>query len=125
MNSLEVHFGEGSMAGLGGLGAHTLHAGDGSEIRIGVLEGGTVNGLPSVAIGFVLPGKIVAICETTARLFVGAARAIAARYPEIDERAHSIDALLAEFKKTREYEYTASPADYILNDFAEFLKVRM
>lgn len=66
-----------------------LHAGnDGAPIRIALLEGGMTSGKPSVIFGFDLrqfdgqSGDVLAV-ETSAALFVAAARAIVARHPEL------------------------------------------
>ena len=59
-----------------------IHLRDGS-IEVAVLEGGLASGRPSVAIRFDLPDGKTVITETTARLFVGAGRMIAARYPDL------------------------------------------
>lgn len=52
--------------------------------RVVALAGGMGSGLPSVAIVIRLPDGSYALGETSARLLVNAARAIVARFPEID-----------------------------------------
>jgi hypothetical protein len=52
----------------------------GSELRIGVLEGGTIEGNPTVSIFFPLPEGGYAFAETSLRLFLAAAKVFAARY---------------------------------------------
>jgi hypothetical protein len=56
-------------------------ANDAPPIQIAVLEGGLVSGRPSIALRIDLPNGKHVVAETTARLFVTAARAIEARYP--------------------------------------------
>jgi hypothetical protein len=76
--------GDGSMADLL---PELAHIGMGALFRVAALPGGTSSGLPSVALAIRLPDGRVVLAETTARLFVLAARAIAARYPELDADA--------------------------------------
>jgi hypothetical protein len=56
------------------------------ELRIGVLEGGTIEGNPTVSICFPLPQGGYAFAETSLRLFLAAARVFAARYGWQDDR---------------------------------------
>lgn len=56
----------------------------GKMLKVIALPGGMQSGLPSVSVLMELPDGRLAIGETSARMFVLAARAIAARYPEID-----------------------------------------
>lgn len=58
-------------------------ANDAPPIQIGVLDRGMSSGRPSVAIRIDLPDGRYVIAETSARLFVGAARAIHARHPNL------------------------------------------
>lgn len=58
-------------------------ANDAPAIQVCTLEGGLASGRPSVAIRIDLPDGRTVIAETTARLFVSAGRAIAARYPDL------------------------------------------
>jgi hypothetical protein len=63
-----------------------IHLGEGSKpIQVAVLDGGLKSGRPSVAIRTDLPDGTVVIAETTARLFVTAARAVLAKYPDLFE----------------------------------------
>lgn len=66
-------------------------ANDAPPIQVAVLDGGAVSGRPTVAIRVDMPNGQVLIAETTARLFVMAGRAIAARYPRLfeDEADHA------------------------------------
>lgn len=61
-------------------------------IQVAALPGGMASGRPSVALRLDLPDGRVVIAETTARLFVSAGRAIAARYPDLfdDSRKGSL-----------------------------------
>jgi hypothetical protein len=54
-------------------------------IQVGVLDAGMKSGRPSVAFRFDLPDGQTVIAETSARLFVTAARAIEAKYPDLFE----------------------------------------
>lgn len=54
-----------------------------SPLRVAVLDKGMASGQPSVGIRFDLPDGKVVIAQTSARLFVAAGRAIAARYPDL------------------------------------------
>lgn len=47
------------------------------------LDGGMESGLPSVMLAFQLPDGTMAVCQTSARAFVAAARGITARWPEV------------------------------------------
>ena len=61
-----------------------IHLGAGApEIQVVALEGGMESGRPSIALRLDLPDGKSVIAETSARLFVSAARAIAARYPDL------------------------------------------
>lgn len=65
-------------------GKPVVHLGnDAKPIQIAVLDGGMTSGRPSVALRFELPDGTTVIAETTARLFVTAARAIHAKYPDL------------------------------------------
>lgn len=55
-----------------------VHVTDGMEVA--ALPGGMESGRPSVALRIPLPDGQVVIAETSMRLFLGAARAFAARY---------------------------------------------
>lgn len=58
----------------------------GEDMTIAVLDKGTVNGHPSIMLkvsGGQIPPHLPAICQTTARLFVTAARLIEAKYPDL------------------------------------------
>ncbi len=70
--------GDGAAADLRERGLEPVHLGDGAPaIRVSYLSGGMESGLPSVAFIFELPdGKSYVIAETTARLFVQAAKLI-------------------------------------------------
>ena len=61
-----------------------IHLANGAPpIRVCVIDAGLVSGRPSVALRLDLPDGRVVVAETTARLFVSAGRAIAARYPDL------------------------------------------
>lgn len=61
-----------------------IHLGNGAPpLQVAVLKGGMTSGRPSIAIRADLPDGRVLVAETTARLFVSAARAIEARYPDL------------------------------------------
>lgn len=61
-----------------------VHLANGAKpVQVAVLPGGLRSGRPSVALRIDLPDGRVVIAETTARLFVTAARAIMARYPDL------------------------------------------
>lgn len=61
-----------------------LHLANGAPpIQVAVLDGGTTQGRPSIAVRLDLPDGQTVIAETTARLFVTAARAIWAKYPDL------------------------------------------
>ena len=53
---------------------------------VGALPNGMASGRPSVAIRIKLTNGEEVVAQTSAALFVGAANAIAARYPEINGR---------------------------------------
>lgn len=54
-----------------------------SPISVALLDRGMVSGRPSVAIRLDLPDGKSVIAQTSARLFVTAARAIMARHPDL------------------------------------------
>ena len=58
-------------------------AGESPPLQVAVLDGGLVSGRPSVAIRADLPDGRTVVVETSARLFVTAAQAIHARYPDL------------------------------------------
>ncbi len=58
-------------------------ANDAPPIQVAALEAGMVKGHPSVSFRFDLPDGQVLIAETSARLFVIAARAIEGRWPDL------------------------------------------
>lgn len=61
--------------------ADIIHLGnDAPPIQLSALPGGMASGLPSVAIRIDLPDGRTVIAETSMRLFVSAADALAARY---------------------------------------------
>lgn len=61
-----------------------IHLANGARpVQVAVLPGGLRSGRPSVALRLDLPDGRVVVAETTARLFVSAARAISARYPNL------------------------------------------
>lgn len=63
-----------------------IHVANGAPpIEVAVLDGGLASGRPSVAIRIELPDGQTVVAETTARLFVTAGRAIAAKYPRLFE----------------------------------------
>lgn len=65
-------------------GRDVIHLADGAPpIQVAVLDGGLASGRPSVALRIDLPDGRAVVAETTARLFVTAARAIVARYPDL------------------------------------------
>ena len=51
------------------------------------LAGGMQSGAPSIAIVLTLPDGRVTFCQTSARAFVAAARAITGRWPELRDTA--------------------------------------
>lgn len=55
-----------------------IHLTDGAKLEIGTLRGGMKSGKDSVAICFTLPDGHVVVAETSAELFVAAARGITA-----------------------------------------------
>jgi hypothetical protein len=55
----------------------------GQTLKVAVLESGMASGAPSVALRFDLPDGRSVIAQTSAKLFVGAARMILARYPSL------------------------------------------
>lgn len=65
-------------------GREVVHLANGAPpIAVAVLDGGMASGRPSVALRIDLPDGRVVVAETSARLFVTAARAISARYPDL------------------------------------------
>lgn len=61
-----------------------LHLGnDAPPLQVAVLAGGMASGKPSVTLRVDLPDGRTVLAETSARLFVSAARAITARYPDL------------------------------------------
>jgi hypothetical protein len=63
-----------------------IHMGrDAKPIQVVVLDKGMSSGKPSVALRLDLPDGTTVCAETSARLFVTAARAIHARYPDLLE----------------------------------------
>lgn len=58
---------------------------DAKAIEVAVLAAGMVSGKPSVALRFELPNGEIVVAETSAVLFVSAARAIAAKFPSLFE----------------------------------------
>lgn len=65
-------------------GKDFIHLGNGAPpIGVAVLSGGTDSGKPSVSFRFDLPDGRTVLAETTARLFVTAAKAIEAKFPDL------------------------------------------
>lgn len=63
-----------------------VHLGQGAPaIQVAVLDRGMESGRPSIALRIDLPDGQHVIAETSARLFVTAARAIHAKYPDLFE----------------------------------------
>ncbi len=63
-----------------------IHLGQGAPaIQVAVLDAGMASGRPSIALRIDLPDGQHVIAETSARLFVTAARAISAKYPDLFE----------------------------------------
>lgn len=60
-------------------------ANDAKPITVAVLSDGMTSGRPSIAMRFELPDGQTVVAETSARLFVLAARAIMAKYPDVLE----------------------------------------
>ena len=60
-----------------------------TDIRIGVLEGGMVSGLPSVGIAIEGDGKVV-LGQTSLKLFLMAALAIYAKYGDAGTGIHVV-----------------------------------
>lgn len=58
---------------------------DAPAIQVCAVKRGMDSGLPSVLIRMDMPDGRVVIGETSARLFVTAARAIVARHPELED----------------------------------------
>lgn len=55
------------------------------KLSIGVLDGGTASGKPSVTLRIDLPDGRVVLAQTTARLFCTAANMITGKYPDLFE----------------------------------------
>lgn len=65
-------------------GKYIVHlAGGAKPIQVAVLAGGRPSGRPSVALRLDLPDGRIVVAETSARLFVAAAKAIEGRYPDL------------------------------------------
>lgn len=62
-----------------------VHVENGKPIQVAALPGGMVSGRPSVSIRIDLADGTIVVAETSARLFLFAARALKARYPELEE----------------------------------------
>jgi len=63
-----------------------IHLGNDAEpIQVAMLDHGMASGKPSVTIRVDLPDGRIVLAETSARLFVTAARAIWAKYPDLFE----------------------------------------
>lgn len=60
-----------------------IHLDETALLQVGVLSGGMVSGRPSIAIRFDLPDGRVVIAETSARLFVSAAKLISGKFPDL------------------------------------------
>lgn len=61
-----------------------IHLGsDAPPMQVAVLDGGMASGQPSVGIRLDLPDGQTIVAETSARLFVCAARAIEAKFPDL------------------------------------------
>ena len=61
-----------------------IHLGAGSPpIQVALLDAGMQSGRPSVSIRFDLPDGKTVVAETSLRLFAAAARAFAAKYPDL------------------------------------------
>ena len=61
-----------------------IHLGnDAPPIQVALIDHGMASGRPSIAIRLDLPDGQTVIAETTARLFVSAARGIESRYPNL------------------------------------------
>ena len=77
--------GDGAWPDLAGRLGDVLHLREGTTIRLAVLTAGMTSGRPAVGIRLDLPDGRVLVAETSARLLVTAARAIAARFPDLFE----------------------------------------
>lgn len=65
-------------------GKEIIHlANDAPPVEVAVLDGGLASGRPSVAIRINLPDGTPVIVETSARLFVSAARMISTKFPNL------------------------------------------
>lgn len=53
-------------------------------MSVAALAGGMTSGMPSVCFRIDLPDGSTVLAETSGRLFITAARAIAARFPELE-----------------------------------------
>lgn len=70
------------------VGDRLIHLGEKSPpMQIALLNNGMVSGKPSVSIRLDLPDGKIVLAETSARLFVSAAKAFEARYPDLFEDA--------------------------------------
>lgn len=66
------------------LGMDVIHLGnDAPPVQIALLDQGMMSGHPSVTIRIDIGNNKAVVAETSARLFVAAARAVAARYPDL------------------------------------------
>ena len=77
--------GDGAWPDLAGRLDQVIHLREGTTIRLAVLTAGMTSGRPAVGIRLDLPDGRVLVAETSARLLVTAARAIAARFPDLFE----------------------------------------
>lgn len=92
MSHINIHLkGEGAFADLGKELEKALLVPANSPIHVALLDGGMASGRPSVAIRLDLPDGKSVVAQTSARLFVTAARAIMARHPDLfkDETPHA------------------------------------
>ena len=62
-----------------------IHGNQGNELEIAVLDAGMESGKPSIALRLNLPDGRAAVLETSALAFCSAARAIKARYPDLED----------------------------------------
>ena len=77
--------GDAAWADLAGRLDQVIHLREGTTVRLAVLAAGMTSGRPAVGIRLDLPDGRVVLAETSARLLVTAARAIAARFPDLLE----------------------------------------
>jgi hypothetical protein len=56
-----------------------------APIRVAFLDGGMRSGRPSVAIRLDLPDGQTVVAETSGRLFAAAARALKAKFPDVED----------------------------------------